>query len=83
MTPFWQQHTIALAPALLPTFAVLIGMMANRNQIESLRNEMRIINESLRNEIKAEFAAQREVWRAELRRVEEVLDARLRHLEER
>jgi|HubBroStandDraft_2_1064218.scaffolds.fasta_scaffold306978_1 hypothetical protein len=72
MNPFLQQLTIALAPALLPTFAVLIGMMANRNQIESLRNE-----------IKTEFAAQREVWRAELRRVEEVLDARLRHLEER
>jgi hypothetical protein len=41
MNPFWQPLTIALAQALLPTFAVLIGMMANRYQLESLRNEIK------------------------------------------
>lgn len=94
MIPFWQQMTLSLAPALLPTLAVLIGILTNRYQLESLRNEMKtgddslgeaikVLDNSLRSEMKAGFESQREIWRAELHRVEEVLDARLRHLEER
>jgi len=94
MNAFWQQLTLSLAPAVLPTLAVLIGILTNRYQLESLRNEMKTGDDSLRNETKTGldslrsemrtgFEAQREMWRTELRRVEEIIDARLRHLEQR
>ena len=52
MNPLWQQVTLSLAPAVLPTLAVLIGILTNRYQLESLRNEMKTGDDSLRNEIK-------------------------------
>jgi hypothetical protein len=52
MNPLWQQMTLSLAPALLPTLAVLIGILTNRYQLESLRNEMKTLEASVRSEMK-------------------------------
>src|ERR1700689_3636740 len=59
MNPFWQQMTLSLAPAVLPTLAVLIGILTNRYQLESLRNEMKTGDDSLRSEMKTSYGSLR------------------------
>jgi hypothetical protein len=73
-----QLLTIA-ASAVLPVFAVLIGILINNSRLSDLRTHM----DSRFNEVDRRFDDMRDTWRSELRRVEEVLDARLKHLEER
>ena len=70
----------------VPTLAVLIAMLANNRQIDSMRREL----EAMRRELEVRFSALDKVLAAQfseakagLLRVEGVLDARLKHLEER
>jgi hypothetical protein len=75
-----------LLAIVIPTATVLVGILVNNRQIDSLRYELsaRIGGidgrvDSLRNEMNARFETQMQA----LLRVEQVLDARLQHLEER
>ncbi len=77
MDPELKQWLIALIPALVPTFAVLLAMLQNNRSTDSLRSEMGARFDALNQR----FDDMRDLWRAELHRVEEVLDARLKHLE--
>jgi hypothetical protein len=70
----------------IPTIAVLVGILVNNRQIESLRSEMNARFQatqsmivSLNETMNARFQAAHEA----LLRVEGVMDARLKHLEER
>lgn len=83
-------HQVTLLAAALsagvPTFAVLIALISNNRQIDSLRREIETRFgavsarfDSLEKTLDARFAEAR----AGLLRVEGVLDARLKHLEER
>jgi hypothetical protein len=73
-----QLLTIA-ASAVLPVFAVLIGILINNSRLSDTNARIG----DLRSHMDARFDDMRDTWRSELRRVEEVLDARLKHLEER
>ncbi len=76
----------------IPTLAVLVGMLVNGRQLESLKNELKADIGGLRGEMNARFQAVDARFQAvdarfdaahqALLRVEGVLDARLRHLEE-
>lgn len=80
-----QLLTIALG-GVLPTLAVLIGILVNNYRLTDLRAHMdaRFADVDKRfNEVDRRFDEMKDMWRAELHRVEEVLDARLKHLEER
>jgi outer membrane murein-binding lipoprotein Lpp len=75
-----------LLAIVIPTATVLVGMLVNNRQLDSLRGELsakidRVDGrvDSLRNEMNARFEAQTQA----LLRVEQVLDARLQHIEER
>jgi hypothetical protein len=91
MNPELKQWLMALIPALVPTFAVLLAMVQNNRSIDSLRREMesrfgsvdrRFDSVDRRfDSVNQRFDDMRDLWRAELHRVEEVLDARLKHLE--
>jgi hypothetical protein len=84
MDPELKQWLIALIPALVPTFAVLLAMLQNNRSIDSLRRgmESRFGSVDRRfDSVNQRFDDMRDLWRAELHRVEEVLDARLKHLE--
>ena len=74
-----EQNTFQALVIAIPTITVLLGILINSRQIDSLRNEMRSEITPLRNEMSARFEAQHQA----LLRVEQVLDARLKHLEER
>ena len=63
----------------VPTIAVLVGILINNRQIDSLRGEIRDKFASLDRQLDARFQAANEA----LLRVEGVLDARLKHLEDR
>jgi len=79
------EGTKLVIATIMPTFAVLVGILVNNRQIDSLRNEMRSEIASLRNEInslRAEMNARFAAAHEALLRVEGVLDARLKHLEE-
>jgi precorrin isomerase len=67
-----QQIALAIAPTVLPTLTVLVGILVSNRQIDALRQEMN-----------ARFDASSSLFTEQLRRVEQVLDARLKHLEER
>ena len=52
-----QQIALAIAPAVLPTLTVLVGIMLNNRQVDSLRGEMR-----------REFELTRQLFTEKLRR---------------
>ena len=81
MDPELKQWLIALIPALVPTFAVLLAMLQNNRLIDSLRREMEIRFDSVDrrfDSVDQRFDDMRDLWRTELHRVGEVLDARLK-----
>ena len=69
-------HQVTLLAAALstggPILAVLLGVLVNNRQIDSLRREM-----------EARFDALEKIFTERLFRVEQVVDARLSHLEEK
>jgi hypothetical protein len=81
----------------IPTLAVLIGILVNNRQVESISREFEAKFDGLRRELDARFAAidarfavvdarfnsLERIFTERLLRVEEVIDARLKHLEER
>jgi len=79
-----------LLAIVIPTATVLVGILLNNRQIDSLRTEINLLRtelnsridreiNGLRGEINARFEAQMQA----LLRVEQVLDARLQHFEDR
>lgn len=76
-------HQVTLLAAALstggPILAVLIGILVNNRQIESVRREIESRFDALSSVLNAKFEAQTQG----LLRVEQVMDARLKHLEER
>lgn len=77
MDPELKQWLIALIPALVPTFAVLLAILQNNRSTDGLRREIGTRFDG----VNQRFDDMRDLWRAELHRVEEILDARLKHLE--
>ena len=73
-----QQIALAIAPTVLPTLTVLVGILINNRQVDSLRSEMRQGFAA----VNREFELTRELFTEKLLRVEGVMDARLKHLEE-
>jgi predicted ATPase len=76
MNPELKQWLIALIPALVPTFAVLLAILQNNRSTDSLRCEIGTRFDA----VNQGFDDMRDLWRAELHRAEEILDARLKHL---
>ncbi len=74
-----QQIALAIAPTVLPTLTVLVGILVNNRQVDQLSKQIDL----LRLDMIARFESQDRLFSERLRRVEEVLDARLKHLEER
>jgi hypothetical protein len=81
-----QQIALALAPTILPTLTVLVGiLLANRQNHATNRRmdeQFRTVNQRF-DEVRREFDLTRLLFNEQLRRVEDVLDARLKHVEER
>ena len=73
-----QQIALAIAPTVLPTLTVLVGILINNRLVDSLRSEMRQGFAA----VNREFELTRELFTEKLLRVEGVMDARLKHLEE-
>lgn len=67
-----QQIALSIAPTVLPTLTVLVGMLVSNRQIDTLGKRMDI-----------EFDHSRRLFTEQLRRVEDVMDTRLKHLEEK
>jgi uncharacterized protein YecA (UPF0149 family) len=67
-----QQIALSVAPTMLPTLTVLVGILIGNRQIDALENEMH-----------RELDLTRQLFTEQLRRVEDVINARLKHLEGR
>ena len=79
-----------LLAIVIPTATVLVGILLNNRQLDSLRTEINLLRTELNsridreiNGLRAEMNARFETQMQALLRVEQVLDARLQHLEER
>ena len=80
-----QQIAFAIAPSVLPTLTVLVGILVNNRQIDSLRGEFGGLRSEMHQGFAAtnrEFELTRELFTEKLLRLECVMDARLKHLEE-
>jgi len=72
------QTVTALAAAVFPTFAVLIGILINNQRLNDFSRsvDQRFV------ETNRHIDDVRDTLRSEMFRIEQVLDARLKHLEE-
>jgi len=67
-----------IATALVPTFAVLVGILINNQRLSDFSRSM----DQRFAETNRHIDDVKEVLRSEMYRIEQVLDARLKHLEE-
>ena len=74
-----QQIALSIAPTVLPTLTVLIGILVNNKRIEDLKDVMK----ANFGRVDQRFDSIEKLFEEKLRRVEDVMDARLKHLEER
>ncbi|HVW83551.1 MAG TPA: hypothetical protein VHB50_02675 [Bryobacteraceae bacterium] len=79
------QLVTALATAVFPTFAVLIGILINNHRLNDVQRRFddfgRVLDTRF-SEVNRRIDDTKDVLRAEMFRIEQVLDARLKHLEE-
>ena len=79
MTDHQVQLIAAAIASGIPTLAVLLGVLSNNRNTDSLRREFTARLDGFEQQITAQFEASRQA----LLRVEGVLDARLKHVEEK
>ena len=79
------QLVTALATAVFPSFAVLIGILIINRRLNDFRQRFDDFGRTIDirfNEVNRRIDDSKDILRAEMFRMEQVIDARLKHLEE-